>query len=110
MVVTTSPSVESVFLCVEARLCDVVKRDGFTCRSRRFVAVESTKERAIDGYSNHHREPGVVFRVLPGFFEAHEAFFTPNGSWRLSAKHVPAEHLVCLQESSADAETSTGAR
>jgi hypothetical protein len=91
-----TPTMPALYVCFERSLVDQVKATGYSSRRRPNVAVETSVEKAISGYQNHHKEDFAVFLVLPGSAGLGH-FRNRRGSWRLSGRHVPPTRLLQVQ-------------
>jgi hypothetical protein len=83
---------QPLYLCVERNLVERVKQVGFSAHRRPYVAVETSVEKALQGYKKHHLEPAAVFRVVPS---PHlNQFANQRGSWRIEGKFIPPSSLL----------------
>ena len=94
---TRNPSIPTLYICVERHLEETVKEFGFTTRSRENVAVETSPEKAEEGYYHHHTGEFSIFCVLPS--PNLTPFCNKNGSWRISNRHIRG-HIppACLEQ------------
>lgn len=85
---------QQFYVCVETSLVEEVKAHGFRARVRDNIAVETSVEKAKQGYSRHHLEQGYVFLIVEGPYL--RTFCNEKGSWRIQGKIIPPDHLELI--------------